>query len=240
MKKKKEVELAKQKANMLNSTAKTDEKAQLRKKEMELQRLLDEQIEIQKQHLELIEEQKAELEYQKWQMQFEKEYAVKQYMQMIEEHEKEQQRVREEEEKRRADEEWQANEIAEFANRLDQLYDIKEVTEEHLEEVEEHKMSSVNNSRAERDEIMMNDQDIILEDIIDDIAMDALELHDSDDSGADLHEEGLDLDELEEDAIPDDPLEQHNSVIAFEFFGQAPTPSLLSLSPTGKLSQSFL
>lgn len=99
-----------------------------------------------------------------------------------------------------------------------------------------------NNSRlaAEREDVTMNDNDIILEDIIDDIAMDALELHDSDDSGADLQEEGLDLDELEEDAIPDDPLEQHNSIIAFEYFGQAPTPSHLSLSPTGKLSQSFL
>jgi hypothetical protein len=54
---------------------------------MELQRMLDEQMELQRQHLEMIEQQKQELEYQKWQMQFEKEYAVKQYLQMIEEHE---------------------------------------------------------------------------------------------------------------------------------------------------------
>jgi hypothetical protein len=30
------------------------------------------------------------------------------------------------------------------------------------------------------------------------------------------------LDDLEEDAIPDDPLEQQNSIITFEFFGTAP------------------
>lgn len=36
-----------------------------------------------------IERQRQELEYQKWQMQFEKEYAVKQYQQMLEEHERE-------------------------------------------------------------------------------------------------------------------------------------------------------
>ena len=48
--------------------------------------------------------------------------------------------------------------------------------------------------------------DLKIEDIIDDIAVDALELHDSDESGADLELDNLSLDELEEDAIPDDPL----------------------------------
>jgi len=48
--------------------------------------------------------------------------------------------------------------------------------------------------------------DLKIEDIIDDIAIDALELHDSDESGADLELDNLSLDELEEDAIPDDPL----------------------------------
>jgi hypothetical protein len=77
-------------------------------------------------------------------------------------------------------------------------------------------------------------EDIILEDIIDDIGIDAIELHDSDDSGADLQQEGLDLDDLEEDAIPDDPLKQDNSVINFEFVGMSPTNSRLSLSPNMK------
>jgi hypothetical protein len=36
--------------------------------------------------------------------------------------------------------------------------------------------------------------------------VEALELHDSDESGADLQLDNLSLDELEEDAIPDDPL----------------------------------
>jgi len=35
---------------------------------------------------------------------------------------------------------------------------------------------------------------MVLEDIIDDIAIDALDLHDSDESGADLHLDDLDLD----------------------------------------------
>jgi len=38
------------------------------------------------------------------------------------------------------------------------------------------------------------DTDMVLEDIIDDIAIDALDLHDSDESGADLHLDDLDLD----------------------------------------------
>jgi hypothetical protein len=61
----------------------------------------------------------------------------------------------------------------------------------------------------ELDEIykIKDDQpDLKIEDIIDDVAVDALELHDSDESGADLELENLSLDELELDAIPDDPL----------------------------------
>lgn len=81
----------------------------------------------------------------------------------------------------------------------------------------------------------MDDQDIILEDIIDDIAMDALELHDSDDYGADLYEEGLDLDDLEEDAIPDDPLDQIESNLNFDLLGQSPNNSPLNLSPEQKI-----
>lgn len=50
--------------------------------------------------------------------------------------------------------------------------------------------------------------------------MDALDLHDSDSSGSDLQKEGLDLDDLEEDAIPDDPLVQMNNIIEFEFIGK--------------------
>lgn len=47
-------------------------------------------------------------------MQFEKEYAVKQYQQMLEEHERERQRQKEEEEKMKLEEEWQAAQIADF------------------------------------------------------------------------------------------------------------------------------
>lgn len=49
--------------------------------------------------------------------------------------------------------------------------------------------------------------------------MDALDLHDSDESGADLELDNLSLDELELDAIPDDPLTQSNSIVSFEFIG---------------------
>ncbi len=64
--------------------------------------------------------------------------------------------------------------------------------------------------------------DLKIEDIIDDIAVDALELHDSDESGADLELDNLSLDELEEDAIPDDPLQQADNILSFEFIGQGP------------------
>jgi len=41
------------------------------------------------------------------------------------------------------------------------------------------------------------------------------------------------LDDLEEDAIPDDPLEQQNSIITFEFFGSAPkNPGPVQVKPT--------
>lgn len=137
-------------------------------------------------------------------MQFEKEFAVKQYQQMLEEHEREKHRQKEEEEKLQFEELEQANQIAEFTNVLDQLYEIKEVDEDRENTI---------------------DADIVLEDIIDDFAIDALDLHDSDDSGSDLQQEGLDLDDLEEDAIPDDPLKQDNNIHNFEFIGQ---PSLIS------------
>ena len=137
-------------------------------------------------------------------MQFEKEFAVKQYQQMLEEHEREKHRQKEEEEKLQFEELEQANQIADFTNVLDQLYEIKEVDEDRENTI---------------------DADIVLEDIIDDFAIDALDLHDSDDSGSDLQQEGLDLDDLEEDAIPDDPLKQDNNIHNFEFIGQ---PSLIT------------
>ncbi len=127
-------------------------------------------------------------------MQFEKEYAVKQYQQMLEEHERDRQRQKEEDDKMKLQEEWQANQIAEF---IDQLEVINEAEEEDTQEA-----------------------DLVLEDIIDDIALDALELHDSDSSGSDLNQDGLNLDDLEEDAIPDDPMQQDNNIAAFEFVGQ--------------------
>lgn len=43
------------------------------------------------------------------------------------------------------------------------------------------------------------------------------------------------MDDLEEDAIPDDPLEQHNSIITFEFIGTAPKnniPGPIQIQPT--------
>ncbi len=110
-------------------------------------------------------------------MQFEKEYAVKQVQQMFEEAEREKQRKIEEERKKRADEEYQADQMAQFADELKVIYEIKD-----------------------------DQPDLKIEDIIDDFAVEALELHDSDESGADLQLDNLSLDELEEDAIPDDPL----------------------------------
>ena len=82
-------------------------------------------------------------------MQFEKEFAVKQYQQMLEEHEREKHRQKEEEEKLQFEELEQANQIAEFTNVLDQLYEIKEVDEDRENTI---------------------DADIVLEDIIDDFA----------------------------------------------------------------------
>jgi hypothetical protein len=41
--------------------------------------MLEEQKELTRMQLEIIENQKKELERQKWQMQFEKEYAIKQF-----------------------------------------------------------------------------------------------------------------------------------------------------------------
>ena len=110
-------------------------------------------------------------------MQFEKEFAIKQFQQMIEEAEREKQRKREEEVKRQADEDYAAEQMKQFAQELDFIYQIKD-----------------------------DAPDLKIEDIIDDIAVDVLELHDSDESGADLELDNLSLDELEDDAIPDDPL----------------------------------
>lgn len=71
----------------------------------------------------------------------------------------------------------------------------------------------------------------MLEDIIDDIALEALELHDSDSSGADLNQEGLDLDDdLEEDAIPDDPMQLHSNIVNFEFVGEPSEATKQSLA----------
>jgi hypothetical protein len=95
-----------------------------------------------------------------------------------------------EEMKRKADEEFTAQQMLAFAEELDNIYLIRD-----------------------------DDPDLKIEDIIDDIAVDALELHDSDESGADLELDNLSLDELEEDAIPDDPLQQSSNIIAFEFIG---------------------
>ena len=106
---------------------------------------------------------------------------MKQYQTMMEEHEREQQRLKKEEEKVQADEEYRMDEVAKFVSVLDELYEIREETDEQEEE-------------------------LIIEDIIDDFAIDALDLHDSDESGAELHDEQLDLDDLEEDAIPDEPM----------------------------------
>ena len=97
---------------------------------------------------------------------------------MVEEAEKEKQRKREEELKRQADDEFTAKQMQVFVDELDQIYLIKD-----------------------------DDPDLKIEDIIDDIAVDALELHDSDESGADLELDNLSLDELENDAIPDEPLQ---------------------------------
>ena len=96
---------------------------------------------------------------------------------MVEEAEREKQRKKEEERKRIADEEQTALNMQAFAQELEEIYLIKD-----------------------------DAPDLKIEDIIDDIAVDALELHDSDESGADLELDNLSLDELEEDAIPDDPL----------------------------------
>jgi transcriptional regulator of heat shock response len=82
------------------------------------------------------------------------------------------------------EEEWQNNQLAEFANQLNQLYDIKEVTE--AREEEEQKVEEFGHIKEPSRKVVINDADIVLEDIIDDLAVDALELHDSDDSGADL------------------------------------------------------
>ena len=68
--------------------------------------------------------------------------------------------------------------------------------------------------------------DLKIEDIIDDYAVDMIDLHDSDESGADLQIEDLSLDDLEEDAIPDDPLNQQNSIFNFEFIGSVPKNSI--------------
>jgi hypothetical protein len=92
--------------------------------------------------------------------------------------------------KRKADEEFTAQQMLVFAEELDNIYLIRD-----------------------------DDPDLKIEDIIDDIAVDALELHDSDESGADLELDNLSLDELEEDAIPEDPLQQSSNIIAFEFIG---------------------
>lgn len=84
-----EAERAKMEQLFKLESQKDEEKEFLKKKEQELQQLLDEQMELQKKQIELIEQQKQEIEYAKWQVQFEREYAVKQYQQMLEEHEKE-------------------------------------------------------------------------------------------------------------------------------------------------------
>ena len=99
--------------------------------------------------------------------------------------------------KRKADEEFTAQQMLIFAEELDNIYLIRD-----------------------------DDPDLKIEDIIDDIAVDALELHDSDESGADLELDNLSLDELEEDAIPDDPLQQSSNIIAFEFIGLGPKKGL--------------
>lgn len=66
-----------------------EEKAFLKKKEQELQKMLDEQKELTRQQLQIIENQKKELERQRWEMTYEKEFAIKQFQQMVEEAERE-------------------------------------------------------------------------------------------------------------------------------------------------------
>lgn len=107
--------------------------------------------------LEIIEKQKQELEYQKWQFQFEKDFALKQLQQMMEEAEMERKRKKEEERKRRREEEMAHEQLANFAEELEEVYKIKD-----------------------------DAPDLQVEDIIEDIAVDIIDLHDSDESGADL------------------------------------------------------
>ena len=97
---------------------------------------------------------------------------------MMEEAEMERKRKKDEERKRRRDEEMAHQQMANFAEELEEVYKIKD-----------------------------DAPDLKIEDIIEDIAVDIIDLHDSDESGADLQIEDLSLDDLEEDAIPDDPLE---------------------------------
>lgn len=155
----------------------TDREAKYSKtKEAELQRKLDEHLLVHKEHMEAFEKQKKELESARWQVQFEKEFAVKQYQTMMEENEREQHRLKKEELKSTAEEDERMDQMAQFVNCLDDLYEIREETDEQEEEM-------------------------IIEDIIDDMALDALDLHDSDESGGDLHDTHLELDDLEDDAI---------------------------------------
>ena len=76
----------------------------------------------------------------------------------------------------------------------------------HEEEMAHYNLANFADELEEVYKIKDDAPDLKIEDIIDDLAVDMIDLHDSDESGADLQIEDLSLDDLEEDAIPDDPL----------------------------------
>jgi hypothetical protein len=75
----------------------------------------------------------------------------------MEEAEREKKRKKDEERKKKADEDLFHDQLANFANQLEEVYKIKD-----------------------------DEPDLKIEDIIDDIGVDVIDLHDSDESGADL------------------------------------------------------